>query len=409
MKYSVTLYKKPDNVPKHYSVISVVAFIAKNSYKKLWKYINGLVLLLKEVLPKLPNDFYLYLYHDNTIEETKHPDKEQNDTVQNKWIPLLNRLRQNPRVFLWRYDYPDFRDPDNKFYHITTFGTMVRFLPFSDKKIDIVGVMDIDLRDHSEAVDTVRDYNIFLKEKKCPFFFDNMICYHLHPWVRIQKIQKYTSFRIIASGLMSRIKIPIKLLNNFLQGLLDGTAILPKDIELMNQYIEVLDYKKGLGKVNKLFQYGFDEYYLNGYVLPYIIKKRITFMVLVNITNPNIILARMILKLKIKTKDFTQMSKLQKETLDTLIRNVLGSEYDKNKDLRHNIDVLFYKYDKKEETADKFMEELEILKDKKLNKLLEMGDYEYICLSMYKKIKKPELICVSYNRDGSLKYNRSDY
>lgn len=223
MNTNIDVYHKPDSMPKKHNVISISAFVVERSYKSIEGYINGLD-KLQELLDILNNNFYLYVFHDKTIEETKHYNPKINELVRNKWIPLLEKLKQNPRVILVRYDYPKFKSPTNSFYHISTFGTMIRFLPLFEGNSNIVMVNDID-EVTSESMNLIKErYDKFM-ESKAEFYFTSGLCYYLNPWARIEKLENITNLRIVASNIISRIKLPMSLFDNFLKGLHDGTAI----------------------------------------------------------------------------------------------------------------------------------------------------------------------------------------
>ena len=385
---SMDVYHRSKDIPQNHNVISVSAFVAERSYKSIEKYVNGLD-KLQELIQILDNNFYLYVFHDKTIEETKHYNPKINELVKTKWIPLLQKLKQNPKVVLIRFDYSNFKSPTNSFYHISTFGTMVRFLPLFEGNSKIVMISDIDdITDESNSLVKQR-YDKFI-ESKADFYFTSGLCYYLNPWARIGKLETKTNLRIVASNIISKIKLPMSLFDNFLKGLHNGTAIEKKDLEYMKKYARITTFKqKNKGVSSNIFQYGYDEYFLNHDVLSYLIdnKKKIL-AVMFNIP-PGGIFRKLFINLQIETNVFSDMTEQQKRVLTQLLKDILKHNYDSSRSLLYNYEKIKDKIEDPLFVAhmyDMFLK-LKINGD---NKILHICDPEYQCIEEARNMTKED-------------------
>lgn len=264
----IVCYSKPDIIPDQYSVISVVAFLMKKSYKSSKKYSNGLEMMLS-VVNKLPSSdkIFLYVYHDITIEKPIHESQEVNNEVINTWIPLLQKLKDSPRVFCFRYNYPEFIV--DKFYHVSTFGMMVRFMPFFDipenKNIYATVTADIDLKSEGTVYRNINRLKV-LRNTDIDVYITHSYCADQVYWLNIKRINKLTKIRLSGSKFTSKRKFPYSYLTEFFSEVKND-----KHTELKNNIAKYRSTHKT--NVEDKFGYGYDEYFLNKYFLYDIIKK----------------------------------------------------------------------------------------------------------------------------------------
>lgn len=375
---SIDIYHKSDNIPTKHNVLSVSAFVAERSYKSIEDYVRGLD-KLQELIDMLNNNFYLYVFHDKTIEETKHYNPKINELVRNKWIPLLSKLKNNPKVVLIRYNYPKFKSPSNQFYHISTFGTIIRFLPLFEGNSGIVIISDIDEITDEKLILVTERYKHFM-ESNADFYFRTKLCYNLTPWSRIATLQKLTKLRIVASNIISKIKLPISIFENFLEGLHNGTAIEKDDLEYMQKYAKITKFKqKNKGISSNIFQYGFDEYFANHDILPYLIKHKKKILALLLAEKPRNIFRKLFINIQIETNTFDDMTNKQREVFTKLLKDILGDKYDSNKSLYDNYNSGINYIDDPKFVSNMY-DSLLKLKSNGDNKILHITNLEYDCI-----------------------------
>ena len=409
-QFDVKLYKKPSNVPSNYNVISVSFFLSKDAYKNVRIYINGLRILIDRVINKLPSDYYLYLYHDKTIEETKHPSNFLNNLVRYDISKLLDYLKRNDRVFLFRYDYPQFKDPTNDFYHVTTFGTMVRFLPLFDypenKNLNIVMVSDIDIRDNIDDFVTQfhRTIETTTTMPDASIYIGYVMCYYLTTWSRIKRLENLTFLRVRAGSLLSKVRFPHKLFDDYMKALINGTAIYPEDKEDMDLHINVARQTKGLSKGLK-FYYGYDENFLDAYVLPWIIKNKLIILAYVIPFVKHVLVKYILTSIDIRTNNYQNLNAHQKEVMKNIIQYVL------QKDLAPNISVNdaiweirgIIKADGKSAVLSRFREAIYGLSQKDA-KAIYLSPSEYKCFKELDTYEKCSYIKATYDKKGAIQY-----
>ena len=359
----IDFYHKPDNTPEYYDIISTCVFIMKKSYKSTLIYQEGLENLLKVIQQ---TDKYLYLYHDRTIEEPKHLNEDINEEIKSLWIPLIDKLKKSKRVFLIRYEFPEFKE--DKFYHHSTFGTIVRFLPIFDlpeyKKTRIVYCTDLDSKIAifymiTQKIDYLR------KNKNIDIYFRTHTCYNLKFWVFIQRLKNITNFRIIGSSFCTnRIKFSYKYFTEFLNDVLRNKNNELKDIVRINNNIH-----KDI-KCSYKFCYGYDEYFLNKYILYDIVKNGYHFIVNLWFNTSRVFSYVMDIFTR-ETKDGSILNNNQKKILKQIM-----TDYNFKESFTNNYNN--FKYSIKVEEFLKIAKKLE--KENKL-KVLFMTKLELDCLS----------------------------
>lgn len=135
-------------------------------------------------------------------------------------------------------------------HHDGTFGTMARFLPLFDEKLDVnfVWITDMD----SYKSDFREHYLNFMKKQKADVSYNSQACYARY-WIPSTVDYPIINDKIIIS---KDIKISKYKFNKFLKDVYEGKFTELKDkIESVRKRISSQDIK--------LFTYGFDEYYTN--------------------------------------------------------------------------------------------------------------------------------------------------
>lgn len=237
-------------IKENYNIISIVFFFKKDMYKDKLIYIDGLYNIINNIIP----NFILRIYHDNTV------------------VDIINDLLKkcsSDHIELYQYDIPIFRDTDI-FYHKGTIGTILRFLPLYDNKLHKVNkCIIIDIDDVNE-IKTDKNYNKLLKiyeNNNVNFSYRSRYCYGILNRISClldtnlldTNIIKYS---IIASYIYQSFSAPYYLLSNFLEDL-----YINQNDKLKEQIIKKC-------KINNIYEYGIDEFYLNGIHLKYLYKNK---------------------------------------------------------------------------------------------------------------------------------------
>ena len=406
-KYDIKCYKKPSNVPSTYDVISTVFFIIRKGYKGLNNYVWGLKQLVHHVLNKRPQNYYLYVFHDKTIEEARHSDPQLNQMVNTEIRELMTMLRRHNRVFLFRYNFPQFKEDTHPFYHVHTFGTVIRFLPLFDYKefshLKTVTVLDIDvvkvLKRKPDKFDS--QFTLIEKTPNIPVYFSSYVCYDVLYWSRIQRLNNLTFLRMIANFVGNRSRFPQQLFDTFINKLGDGTAILPEDRENMEYYVSLLRNDTIHGP--KKFFFGYDEYFLDAYILPWMIDKRIEF--LANLTGKDDLdrsVKSIFKNLEYHTDELKNIPDASKNLLLKVLRSTLQEDIDPTLPLKHVINLVAAAINERgrEEMLERFNRVILTLSEKEA-KILYLGKAEYRCLKNYNEMRDCKYLHVTYNKKGT--------
>jgi hypothetical protein len=188
----------------------------KDGYKNEYKYYRGLESVVNLFESQMPN-FYLRLYYDDSILDYKTPEKIKN--TKNLWAPLFKKMRENKKIQLVKFDMkhiPEFKEDD--IHHNGLIGTLTRFYPLLDteynKNIDTVAILDVDIYEN-ELKDTYYRYNKMIKNN-LDFFFMTKNCYELQDRFQILRNHFNIKFSMLAGRIISKIKFPINLFEDFL-------------------------------------------------------------------------------------------------------------------------------------------------------------------------------------------------
>lgn len=138
---------------------------------------------------------------------------------------------------------------------------------------------------------------------------------------------------------------------------------------------------------SNIFQYGYDEYFLNHDVLPYLIdnKKKIL-AVMFNIP-PGGIFRKLFINLQIETNVFEDMTDKQREVLTQLLKDILGNDYDSSKNLLDNYENIKKRIEDPLFVAHMYDSFLKLRLDGS-NKVLHISEQEYKCIEEAREMTK---------------------
>jgi hypothetical protein len=204
----------------------------KKGYKNFNKYLYGVENWLKLLHDHLPT-FYLRVYIDDSIIKNENYFNE---------IKKINKIYKN--LQLVRFNCDNFK---NEEYHKDLFPTLIRFLPlfqFSNNDTNYVLIRDLDVEKYNKNIKLLFSNYIekFSKIKRKSGVIMNLIGYEPD---HITKVNNKWGFNIMTPGLSTNIKLPISILNNFVDKLHKSNR--------------------------KKLKYGVDEIFLNNVLLDYYI------------------------------------------------------------------------------------------------------------------------------------------
>lgn len=318
-----------------YNLISVSIFRLNISYKNTASYYNGLK-TLASLLPKYFPGFYLRVHFDNSIIKMEHQSQKINEEVKNHWIPLIEYLKTLNYVQLIKYYHPFFSTNEG-LYHDGLFGTFVRFIPLFNYKTNNTNIVYISDVDVNEMVlkSMSEQYKLF-EQSESQFHFRTRYCYLVrNRFYEAEILLKGEDrlnlwHRVLAGTIISKIKFPQHLLNDFLDCMTNDKNENCYYIRLFLD-VDFADYesseKKELKKMTK-FIYGIDEYFLNVKIFTYIVNNKIPFSYASNsdLTTP-------FYNLMSRDKNKKDVSHIK-----YILKSILGKYYDENKNIEQNYD-----------------------------------------------------------------------
>jgi hypothetical protein len=332
----IKLYPEFEEPLTSYNLISCTVFRMITSYKEEFKYSDGLRILFENFKSYFPT-FYLRIYYDNSVLSNKN----SNSTITESYNKLFAELRLNKYVQLIRYEIDSFKIDET--YHMGVIGTFARFIPFFDlkenKNINTVIVAEIDVQVNVLRM-MQKNFQKML-DAKCDVFYATRNCYDLHERFIIVKDEFDTKFPILAGTIITKLKFPILILDDFLYCSLNQNTIscnyMLKFSKRIGEYIQ-----KTSSKTNINFNtvpYGFDELFTL-LLKKYLRDNKINHLIRIdnNVAQPYY-------NLLLNYKD----NLITEEQFKFTLQFILNTLYDESKSLIENYNVLdniTYKYKK---------------------------------------------------------------
>ncbi len=215
--------------------ISVSLFKMRYAYKSFGKYVTKFLSWVN----KLDKSFFVRLYTDKITYEDEDFSK-----ILKKNIPHLE---------IYSYEYPEFQDELG--YHLGTFGSIMRYLPFFDKQLreemDYIWTSDVDVFAHH-----FKQHIESMKSKKADINYYSKACYY-RPWIPDSVDYPIINLRLIISKKVNFSKVKF---DNYLKNVLKGKY---KPLEELIRKFNSDSESHPINPLDKTFIYGFDEVYTN--------------------------------------------------------------------------------------------------------------------------------------------------
>ena len=336
-------YVKKVDFEKNILVCSSV-FKLKDSYKDWSKYADGIRTILNQIddeYVKNPDCGIVYrMYYDDSMGTEK----------------IIDEIKQKKYCELVKYNCEPYKSEG---YHYGIFGTLMRFLPMFDsykRDWNVYCCVDID--------SPLPLANIFKFEKSSDqFFFKTKPCYYIRKHVNIEGMK--TTDRIIASSIFSKIQFDSNIFFNFLTEFINREKPYQvfKKMLLESNYITEDEFENRYNKFEKDngVVYGLDEFFINDYILRYVIDNNIKYMRIMNFDD----YSRALSIIFINNNSMEGLSPDTSIFYTEFLKNILESRYNDEKSLREN-----FKYLLSENKKYLFKSQQEILK------AIENGDAE---------------------------------
>lgn len=236
-------------IPRHYNIIplkvidhnpynvciSISLFKMRYSYRDFEKYVSNLFRWIDKINPS----YFVRLYTDKVSYETEAFQK----IVEKNY----------PHLEIYIYNYPEFQDELG--YHLGTFGSIIRYVSFFDKKLreemDYIWTSDVDVFSHhfEKHIETMKD-------KKVDINYYSKACYY-RPWIPDSVDYPIINLRLIVS---KNVKFSKAKFDNYLNNVLKGKY---KDLEETIRKFNSESLSHPINPLDKKFIYGFDEIYTN--------------------------------------------------------------------------------------------------------------------------------------------------
>ncbi len=231
-------------------VISTSLFFMEKGYRKFYKYMNGLIEWEKNIKEYLSSyEVKVIVYYDDSIKLNKE---------------LYSEFKEKTRTPLFElryFNYPEFKSKVHK-GHLSTFGTLIRFLPLFEDNDSIVLIRDLDIKFQPNN-NYQKLYDFLENDKYKMLFYKNYLTYE-PSHIKVLPSNKYNE-KFMANGIF-KIKWNIKLFNQFLN---DIKNPLSEPYKILEKVIAT-DKRKTL---EQNIVYGIDEIFLNYVLLNNITKE----------------------------------------------------------------------------------------------------------------------------------------
>ena len=301
----ITFYNEYKNPDHDYNIISCTLFRMKDGYKNEYKYYDGLKIFVDNFQKIFP-DFYFRLYYDDSVLDYETPKKINN--TKKLWTPLFDKMKKNKKIQLVKYEMKDFKI--DKLHHNGVIGTMTRFYPMFDipenKNIKCVIIADIDVTNYVLQMLKL-NYNKMIKAK-VDFFYLTRNCYELQDRFQILTKIFNIKFPILAGTILSKIKFPLNLIDDFFYCVVNNTDNKCDYYKIFNT-LEMSNIYKRKEKINEI-KYGIDELFtllLKKYLYKNKIKHMISFDS--DVAKPFYLIYKNYMEKKVSLEQFTNFTK----------------------------------------------------------------------------------------------------
>ena len=379
LEYKYITFKHEFTEPtEKYNLISCTYFRMKTGYTNEYKYYKGLNSLIDLFEKEMPG-FYLRLYYDDSIFDYKTPEKIKN--TKTLWGPLFKKMRQNKKIQLVKFDMkhiPEFKE--DAIHHNGLIGTLTRFYPLLDteynRNIETVAIMDVDIYP-GELKDTYNRYEKMIK-KNVDFFFMTKNCYELQDRFQILRKHFDIKFSMLAGRIISRLKFPINLFENFLYCVINSDDKqceyykIFKEFEY-SKYHRQFKFQEVLKEEKMIYfiKYGVDEVFCL-LIKKYLYENKIKHIMMIenDIAKPfyNMFI-------------YYDTKKINETQFENTLRYLMENSYDKNKTPRENYkildEIIYLKKDTKELSRRIILDRAKKLMTKILNNQLDKKDYAF--------------------------------
>lgn len=286
---------------KHEKIFSISLFdAAKHSSRAFMKYFNEFLTVIIPAVNDYFKDWGIVLYLDYFLIF------DDNNNRKNKVLNFIKENINNPLIDIYIYQMPKLIT--NK-QHIGTSGTMVRFIPFFEKKYKVVWCLDVDLHPtYFKHMDI--EVNKFINSKYKLYCGLNTYGY---TWKeRMPDVNN--KYALVAGTLLSKISFPPEFINDFMKNVINRTV---------KGWDKLIDGAKKDGRRWRdgmdIFPYGGDEWFLNTYIYNYIQQNNIPVLIEMRL-NPEGLITYLLYNtpqisklINQKEKEYKRMRALEKE------------------------------------------------------------------------------------------------
>jgi len=362
----IKFYKEFKEPIENYNIISCSIFRLIDNYKNENMYTNGLNLLINKFQTLFPN-FYLRIYYDKSVLDYTTQNKIKN--TKELYQPLFDKLRRNPKVQMIKYEMPQFIF--DEYHHKGLVGTITRLYPLFNteynKNINTILIADVDMYQF-ELDNYLINYNKWIKSG-VDFCYRTRNCYDLQD--RFQILTKYFNikFPIMAGTILSKMKFPIEIFDNFFECLLNNNKEGCEYYKTFNEFSYTIYHRKFGMKIE--YKYGVDET-LTMILKEYLYKNKIRHLISIDtdIAKPfyNMYIAY----------NRKLISPIQfKNTLQYILRDIFNDKLSLKDNYKIIDDTVFYQKNNKNITQQNILDRSKELINNLKNNKLKKDDYAF--------------------------------
>ncbi len=264
---------------KH-NIICLTLFRLKHLYKSFEDYLFGLEEIDKKLqsMNNIEYDIKFRLMYNDTIYDTN------NEYELNRIKKIMDSVKKNKHIQLIKYNCPNYKLDD--LYDKGIFPFFIRyfyFYNFEDNDTNYVFAADIDITRSKASKDYVGfmiDVFSEIIKLKTGFIYYNSKCY-VPFWKK--KLSINDSITVLGGHIGGNVKLEPEIFVDFLNDCKDGiqstNELVSKFYKYYNEYLNdkriPFEYKKKKilsYKVDKIFVYGLDEFYMTYFILPQVLK-----------------------------------------------------------------------------------------------------------------------------------------